>query len=121
MSKAIWVCVGLTSLAFAAAGAAKLAGVEQLHMSFAAMGLPTWFGYFIGAAELSGAIGLWLRKLRPLAALGLLVIMAGAIYFHVVYDAVANAVPAVVLSALLLVILNASRKASSEESGSHDL
>ncbi|MBU2877689.1 DoxX family protein [Aliiglaciecola lipolytica] len=99
------VSVGLASFAFAAAGLAKLAGVEQLHLSFAAMGLPIWFGYFIGASELVGAIGIWFKKLSVYAASGLLVIMLGAIYFHVVYDAVANAIPAIVLSLLLVTII----------------
>lgn len=101
----IFVSLGLCTLAFGAAGAAKLAGVEQMHLSFALMGLPAWFGYFIGASELAGAIGIWFKKLRIYAAGGLLIIMAGAVYFHVVYDAVANAVPAVVLALLLTHIL----------------
>lgn len=69
------------------------------------MGLPVWFGYFIGACELSGAIGLWLRKLSAFAAAGLIVIMAGAIYFHAAYDAIANGIPAFILSLLLINIL----------------
>ncbi len=104
-SVAIWVALGLTSLAFAAAGIAKLMGVEQLHMSFAIMGLPVWFGYFIGGCELLGAVALWLRKLSFYAATGLLGIMVGAIYFHVRFDAIANAIPAVILSALLISII----------------
>ena len=83
MSKAkkvgLWISLGLASLAFAAAGLAKLAGVEQMHMSFAAMGLPAWFG---------------------------------AIYFHLVYDGVANAVPALVL-ALLVAYIFVTRKGQS--------
>ncbi len=109
MKIGLWICLGLSSAAFAAAGLAKLAGVEQLHMSFAAMGLPAWFGYFIGACEVAGAVGLWLRRTSVLASAGLFFIMLGAIYFHVVYDAVANAVPALVL-ALLMVFIFISRK-----------
>ncbi|MDP5029893.1 MAG: DoxX family protein [Paraglaciecola sp.] len=105
MSKAkkitLWVLLGLSTLAFLAAGLGKLAGVEELHKSFALMGLPVWFGYFIGASELAGAIGLWLRKLSVYAASGLIIIMLGATYFHVAYESVANAVPAIILIALL--------------------
>ncbi|GAC34724.1 DoxX family protein [Paraglaciecola polaris] len=106
----LYASLGLATMAFAAAGIAKLAGVEQMHMSFAAMGLPVWFGYFIGASELAGAIGIWLKKLSISAASGLLIIMAGALYFHLVYDAVANAVPAIVLSLLLINIIHNRRK-----------
>lgn len=119
MSKArsigLWVSLGLTSLAFAAAGIGKLMGVEQMHMSFAAMGLPVAFGYFIGASEIAGAVGLWLRELRVYAAAGLLVIIVGAIYFHLVYEAAANAVPAVVLGALLITIIIIGRKSQNAE------
>ena len=52
----MYTSLGLTTLAFIAAGSAKLAGVEQMHLSFALMGLPAWFGYFIGASELAGAV-----------------------------------------------------------------
>lgn len=97
----MWVSLGLASAAFASAGLAKLAGVEQMHMSFAAMGLPLWFGYFIGACEVAGAVGIWLRRTSIYACVGLFIIMLGAIYFHVVYDAVANVIPALILAILV--------------------
>ena len=108
---AMYASLGLATVGFAAAGMGKLAGVEQMHMSFAAMGLPIWFGYFIGACELAGAIGIWIKKLSAKAATGLSLIMAGAIYFHVVYDAVANALPAVILALFLInIIVNRRRE-----------
>lgn len=110
LSKVIWVCIGLTSFAFVAAGGAKLAGVEQLHQSFAQMGLPGWFGYFIGLAEVLGGVGLWFRRFSPAAAAGLLIIMFGATYYHAAYDSIANAVPAVLLSLLLVAILTLRKK-----------
>ncbi|RBP50658.1 DoxX family protein [Arenicella xantha] len=109
MSKAVkisfWISVTLASLALVAGGAAKLASVEQVHTSFSVMGLPVWFGYFIGLCEVLGGIGLWLRKVSALAAGGLLIIMAGAMYFHIVYDSIANGIPAFVISLLLIHIL----------------
>ena len=45
-----------------------------------------------------------LAALAVLAAGGLLVIMAGAVYFHVVHEAAVNAIPALVLSGLLIAI-----------------
>ena len=110
MTKLRWGAIALVSVAFALAGTAKLAGVEQMHLSFATLGLPDWFGNFIGAAELAGAMGLWVGKLNRYAALGLLMIMPGAIYFHVMHDVIANAMPAVVLSGLLIAILVLSNK-----------
>lgn len=97
----LWVLLGLGSLAFLAAGAGKLAGVEELHKSFSLMGLPVWFGYFIGVSEVAGAVGLWLRKLSVYAASGLMVIMLGAAYFHIAYEGFPQSIPAIVLLALL--------------------
>ncbi len=101
----VWICIALATLGFGAAGIAKIMGVEQVHMSFAIMGLPVWFGYFIGACEALGAVGLWIRKLSFYAASGLLIIMLGAIYFHLRFDEIPTAIPAVVLSALLINIM----------------
>ena len=89
----------LPAIAFAAAGVAKLMGVPAVHASFEMMGLPSWFGYFIGLAEAAGAVGLLVLKTRKLEAAGLAIIMIGAIYFHIAY-AVPSALPATVLFVL---------------------
>lgn len=116
MSKAqnitLWILLGLSTLAFLAAGAGKLAGVPELHQSFSLMGLPVWFGYFIGISEFAGAIGLWFRKLSIYAAAGLIIIMVGAAYFHIAY-AVPSAIPAFVLIAVLAGIIVLRKKQAS--------
>ena len=94
-----WIPTILLALPMIGAGSAKLMGVPALHESFHAMGLPEWFGYFIGAAELAGGIGLLLPKLSAWAATGLVPIMLGAVYFHFAY-AVPSAIPALVFIAL---------------------
>lgn len=109
-SIAVWGVITLAGLAFAAAGTAKLMGVPQLHASFAIMGLPAWFGYFIGTCELAGAIGLFIRKLSAIAASGLIAIMLGAIFFHVKFEVVSHAVPAIVLTILLAIIISVRRQ-----------
>ncbi len=92
----------LLALPVLAAGAAKLAGVPQLHESFALMGLPAWFGYFIGAAEVAGAIGLFVPVLRAWAASGLAMVMLGALGFHALYTPLSQGLPALVLLGLSL-------------------
>jgi hypothetical protein len=92
----------LLALPLLAAGSAKLAGVPQLHVSFALMGLPVWFGYFIGAAEVAGAIGLFFRPLRAWAASGIAVVMLGALGFQALYTAPSEGIPALILLALSL-------------------
>ena len=93
------------------AGGAKLAGVPQLHASFALLGLPAWFGYFIGAAEVAGAIGLFIRPLRLLAAAGLALVMLGALGFHVMHTPLAQGIPALVLLGLSLLVIVQQRGA----------
>ena len=63
--------ITLVSLMLLGAGSAKLAGVEELHKSFEFLALPYWFGYFIGACEIAGGIGLFVHDLRKLAAIGI--------------------------------------------------
>lgn len=105
----IWAIIVLTSVAFAAAGIAKLMGVPAVHASFAKLGMPAWFGYFIGTCEIAGAIGVYLRKLSALAAAGLAIIMIGAVGYHVTYDPIGNAVPALVLLIFAAIVFTKRR------------
>ena len=85
-------------------GAAKLAGVPEVHDSFALLGLPPWFGYLIGACEIAGGIGLFIGPLSALAAACLGVIMLGATYFHVAFTPLSEAIPAFVAFCLCVLI-----------------
>lgn len=80
-----WLALAVLAFAMIASGVGKLAGVEMLHDSFATMGLPAWFGYFIGAAEVLGGIAVLVPRLCAIAATGLAVIMAGAVYYYLAY------------------------------------
>lgn len=94
-----WIPLVLLGLIMILAGGAKLAGIPEVHDSFAKMGLPEWFGYFIGLAELLAGIAMFVRKWTALAATGLIPIMAGATYYHIVYE-VPSAVPSVIFIVL---------------------
>ena len=84
----------LVALIIFAGGMSKLIGLPAAQQSFITLGLPMWFGYFIGIAEVSGAIGVFIRKLSALAAAGIAIIMVGAIYYHVAHTPLAQAIPA---------------------------
>ena len=80
---ALWVVQGLLALLFAVAGIMKL--VMPLDQMAGPVALPGLFIRFIGVAETLGAAGLILpgllkiqQRLTPVAAAGLVVIMAGA-------------------------------------------
>jgi putative oxidoreductase len=104
--------IGRGFLAFMmfAGGAAKLAGVPEVLQSFSVLGLPSWFGYFIGACEVAGAIGLFITPLSALAAVGISIIMLGAVYFHVAHTPIIEAIPAVL--ALTLAVFVAIKQRS---------
>ncbi|MGB0853879.1 MAG: DoxX family protein [Pikeienuella sp.] len=91
----LWAtAIGYTAIIMIGGGGAKLIGYQMAHISFAVLGLPAWFGYFIGVAEVLGGIALFISPLRRYAAAGLFAIMAGAIYFHVFYTPLTFGIPA---------------------------
>ncbi len=104
MKYATWLAMGLATLVMLAGGGAKLTGHPIAHQSFADLGLPGWFGYFIGLCEVAGAAGLWVRQTSSLAAMGIAGIMVGAIYYHISYPPLPAGIPAllVLLSVALI-------------------
>ncbi len=104
LSVLTWIAIALGAVAYAGAGTSKVLGVEQMAQSFTHFHLPLWFMTFIGACEIAGAIGLLIRRLSALAAVCLAIIMVGAIYMHVTYDAPPMAAPAAVLLVLMIFV-----------------
>ncbi|MEZ9056861.1 DoxX family protein [Vibrio pelagius] len=96
-----WLPLVLLGVSLIGAGGAKLAGVPELHASFSAMGLPVWFGYFIGLAELLAGGAMFVPRLTALSGLCLIPIMIGAAYYHIAYG-VPSAIPSFVFLALAL-------------------
>jgi putative oxidoreductase len=87
------------TLAFLAAGGAKLAGVEMMVQTFDAIGLGQWFRYVTGAIEISGAILLWVPGLIGFGAGLLTATMTGAALAHFLILG-PSAIPALVLGIL---------------------
>ncbi|SFQ96949.1 DoxX family protein [Poseidonocella sedimentorum] len=89
----------LLTLAFVAAGGAKLAGVDMMVATYDAIGLGQWFRYLTGIVEIAGAVLLWLPR-RQVVGAGLLgATMVGAALAHLVVLG-PSAVPAIVLGLL---------------------
>jgi hypothetical protein len=82
---AVYVVSALLTALFLFAGLPKIMGAQQPVEGFRAMGFSDGFRLFIGAAEVSGAIGLWIPKLAFWAACGLVVIMIGAVHTHLTH------------------------------------
>jgi len=84
MKYALWIVQILLAALFLFAGVVKfITSAEQMQSG--PIVLPLWLIYFVGVAEILGAMGLILpgvlgvgRRLTSLAAIGLIVIMVGA-------------------------------------------
>jgi putative oxidoreductase len=83
----LWVLSALLALLFLLSGSGKLANGEtagglRFDEQFEAWGLPAWARFPVGLAEVAGAVGLLVPRLRFFAAAGLTLLMAGAVATH---------------------------------------
>lgn len=101
----------LLSLAFAAAGLSKLAGVEMMVGTFEAIGWGQWFRYVTGIIEVGSAILLWIPGLIWIGAGLLTCTMACAVLFHI-FVLGPSLVPALILGILSLIVLMSYRPMS---------
>lgn len=70
------------TLFFFMAASMKVTANWMMIMGFDGYGYPISFMFFIGYAEIFGAISLWLKRWAFLGSLGLFVILAGASFTH---------------------------------------
>src|SRR6201986_1890915 len=78
----VWVICGLLAALFLFAGTPKVMSDPRAVEGFAKAGFPSWFLLFIGLAEVSGAIGLLIPRLRFYAATGLFIIIIRGVSTH---------------------------------------
>ncbi|NOU30965.1 MAG: DoxX family protein [Polyangiaceae bacterium] len=101
---------GLLTLQLGIVGTMQIVGAEPIRSNIAEMGYPAWFRVVLGLAQLAGVVGLWTRRFRFAAALGLAVILGGAVVSHVRFGHDAeHTMPAVVTLGLLAVLAWARR------------
>src|SRR5215510_10901112 len=101
LNAALWIVQGLLTALFLFAGSTKLILPIEVLTSMGSPNqivLPGWFLRFIGVAEVLGAIGLILPRLlnilprlTSLAAMGLVIIMIGAVSLTFAADGLAPA------------------------------
>lgn len=114
MKIALWIIQVLLALLFLFAGGTKLVlPIEMLTQSNSPdhIVMPGWFIRFIGLCELLGGLGLVLpgvfktrQYLTPLAALGLAIIMAGAVVVTLMGEGVLLSIPPLITLLLLLFV-----------------
>jgi uncharacterized membrane protein YphA (DoxX/SURF4 family) len=83
----LWTLSLLLAALFLMSGLGKLlngatSGGVRFDAQFVLWGYPAWFRFPVGAAELAGAVGLLVPRLRFHAAAGLVLLMAGATATH---------------------------------------
>ena len=81
---AVYVIMGLLTLAFVMAGGTKLMGQEMHVENFIRWGYPGWFMYVTGLIEIGSVILMWIPKTRLYGALGLVAVMLGAVATHTI-------------------------------------
>lgn len=102
---------GLLAFIFLASGMMKITGAKMQVETFQHLGLPQWFRFLSGIIVLTGVVGLiigfWEEQLVPFAALGLAIVMFGAVLSHIrVKDSIKDMVPATVLMLLTLLLFS---------------
>jgi uncharacterized membrane protein YphA (DoxX/SURF4 family) len=95
-----WVLSIVAALAFTFAGAIKLAGNVQAVTMFAQFGLPPWFVYLVGIAEIAGSVLLLVPWRPSIGAAILCCVAAGAAFECLAHEQAAFAPMAPVLAAL---------------------
>ena len=107
-----WVLRGIRAfltLAFAAAGIAKLMSVQMMVDEFEIIGLGQWFRYVTGAIELGAAVLLWVPGMAAYAAGLLVCTMIGALVAHATVLGMDTSVGVFVLGPLAAITLWANR------------
>jgi uncharacterized membrane protein YphA (DoxX/SURF4 family) len=114
MNALLWVLQGLVGLLFLFSGGTKLVMSTEAMQKMSppnSIMLPGWFVKFIGVMEILGGLGLILpgltkirRNLTPLAAIGLLIIMIGAVVITLMGPGVGAAIIPFVVGILCAVI-----------------
>ncbi|WP_394690640.1 DoxX family protein [Hoeflea sp.] len=117
-----YLSIGLRAvltLAFAAAGLAKLAGVDMMVGTFDAIGVGQWFRYVTGIIEVGGAILLWIPHRQVLAAGLLGATMVGAVLAHM-FILGPSAVPAIGLGLICAAVIALHRDQIGQVLGSRN-
>lgn len=105
------------TLAFVAAGFAKLSGQEMMVQTFEAVGVGQWFRYVTGIIEIGAVALLWVKGLQFIGAGLLVCTMAGAVLAHLLIIG-PSAVPALVLGVLSAIVAYHYRAQSPIDLGS---
>ena len=100
----------LLTVAFVAAGVAKLIGAPMMVESYEVIGLGQWFRYLTGIIEVGGAVLLWIPRRQAWGAALLGATMVGAVLAHLVVLGMSTVAPSILLGLLCAFALWSHRK-----------
>jgi uncharacterized membrane protein YphA (DoxX/SURF4 family) len=116
-----WVFVIVIAVVMIPAGASKLTGKSATRWSerFLKWGYPDKTAIVVGIAELACGIGLLMSRTRMAAAIGVIVLMTGALGTHLLNGEVRRIIPPLVLggAAAAVVVLARRRSLAANLSG----
>jgi putative oxidoreductase len=84
VNRLLWALQIVVGLDFLVGAFMKLSSMPHMIVLFDDIGAGQWLRYFVGCCELAGGIGLLIKPIAGLAALGLAALMVGALYTNVV-------------------------------------
>jgi len=103
----------LLSIQMSAVGILKLIGFQPLYQQLTELHISKSFGLFIGFSEVVAVVGIWLKRTRGIALLGLLFLVISAIAVHFGAGVgLTKAIPAVVSLVILCSLLYLNNKSS---------
>ncbi len=86
-------------------GAVKLLAIADMPKEFTEVWhFPLWFMYFVGVAQVLGAVGLFTRQLRMPASLSMALIMIGAIITTIISGQIGNVIICFVVLVMCLIV-----------------
>jgi len=102
---ALWIIQIMVAGLFIMMGMGKLTGDPEVVANFTRWGMPDKMYLVIGFFEVLGAVGLLIPRLAGLAAVGLILIMGGAVFTHLTHHEMGMAiVPLMVLIFLGVIV-----------------
>ena len=106
------------TIVFLMAASMKVGANWMMIMGFDGYGYPIAFMFFLGYAEIFGAISLWIKRWALLGAMGLSVILLGASLTHIINnDPIALAGMAYAMTPVMLLITFYHWRAARQEAG----
>jgi uncharacterized membrane protein YphA (DoxX/SURF4 family) len=103
----LWPVYGLVAPTFVVAGLGKVAAIEPSPTNFKRWGISMRVMRLIGALEMLGGVGVCVPQVSGFAAIGLVLVMLGALRTGVVFKEPLHIILPAVLIALLGILIYA--------------